>query len=146
MHTRELAGGAVLILIGAAATAYSLASLRLGTLQRLGPGGFPTALGILLVIFGLIILIPALNRTGGFPKIEFVPLAAILASIVSFGFLLRTVGLVPAAAVMILIASRADRRLSLARAAMLAACLALVAALIFPIGLGIRIPIFTWRW
>jgi hypothetical protein len=149
MHARDyrdIVAGGVLIVIGAAVAIHAAVSLGLGTLLRLGPVGFPAALGVILVGFGFVLLIPAFGRVGELPKVRFVPLLAVIASMVVFALMLRTVGMVPAVFVMTLIASRADGKLPLIKAAVLAAILALIAALIFPVGLGIRVPIFAWNW
>jgi hypothetical protein len=143
---RDLIGGGLLILIGAAVTLHATNSLGLGTLLRLGSGGFPAALGVLLVVFGLALIVPAFRRRGELLPIAILPLICVLASILAFAVTLRTLGIVPAVIVMTLIATRADSKLSLFKAGILAVVLATFATLIFPIGLGIRVPILTWNW
>lgn len=143
---RDIIAGAALIVIGVCTAIYTLTSLKLGTTTRMGPGMFPTALCVLLVIFGIIVLVPALSRAGEMPRIDKAPLAAILLSILAFALMVRPFGVVPAVIVMTAISSRADSKLSLLGTAILAALLALLAALIFPIGLGLLIPIFAWPW
>jgi len=143
---RDIIAGAALIVIGGLTAIYTLTSLKLGTTTRMGPGMFPTALSVLLIVFGIAVLIPALSRAGEMPKVDVVPLVAILISILAFALMVRPFGVVPAVVAMTAISSRADSKLSLRGTAILAAFLALLAALIFPIGLGLRIPIFAWPW
>ena len=149
MHTRDyrdIIAGGVLVILGAAVSFHATTSLGLGTLMRLGSGGFPAALGLLLVGFGLALVIPAVARRGELPKVAFVPAVAVLASMLVFALLLRPLGIAPAVFVMTMVATQADRKLTLIKSAVLALLLATIAALIFPIGLGIRVPVFAWDW
>ncbi|MGQ7793624.1 tripartite tricarboxylate transporter TctB family protein [Faunimonas sp. B44] len=143
---RDVIAGCVLIVVGAAVAVHATLSLGLGSTFRLGPGGFPAALGVILVVFGLLLALPAFGRAGELPEIRIVPLAAVVGAVVVFALLLRSVGLAPAVAAMTLVATRADGRLSLVGSATLAVVLAMIAVGIFSIGLGFRIPIFAWRW
>lgn len=149
MHSRnyqDILGGAVLILIGAAAAIYALATLRIGTISQMGPGMFPAAIGGILAVFGLAILIPALFRPGEMLRMDVRSFTAILVSILAFAAMVRPFGMVPAIAVLTLIASRADSRLSPLGTALVAAGLCLCAILIFRIGLSVPIAIIAWPW
>ena len=143
---RDIIAGGVLVLLGAAVTFHAATSLELGTLMRLGSGGFPAALGLLLVGFGVALGAPAVARRGDLPQVAVVPAVAVLASMLVFALLLRPLGIAPAVFVMTMVATQADRKLGLVKSAALAAFLAIIAALIFPIGLGIRVPVFSWDW
>ncbi|MGV6871757.1 tripartite tricarboxylate transporter TctB family protein [Pseudochelatococcus sp. B33] len=141
-----IVGGGVLMALGLFVIAYSLSTLRLGTLQRLGSGGFPTALGVILIVFGIIILIPALRTPGTTTQIALFPFLTITASLLVFAAVLRSLGLVPSVILMTVIAGLPDKNLTLVKSLILGIFLASAAALIFPIGLGIRMPIFAWNW
>lgn len=149
MHSRDyrdILGGGVLIVVGMLVALYALTNLRLGTVSQMGPGMFPAALGLILAMLGLAILVPAFFRRGPLPKMDLVPLAALLLSIFSFAILLRPFGLVPAILVQTAIASRADSKLSPVGTLILAAVLAAGAVLIFRIGLGMPVSIVSWPW
>lgn len=60
--------------------------------------------------------------------------------------MVRPFGVVPAVIAMTWVASRADKEFSHFGAIVLAVILAILAALIFPIGLGVLIPIVAWPW
>ena len=65
----------------------------MGTAARMGPGFFPTLLGGLLAVLGLMLSVPALLRDGEpFPKLHLRPMLMILASIVVFALLLQPLG------------------------------------------------------
>ena len=51
----DLWGGAILALCGAAVAAYSMTHYEFGELRRIGPGFFPSVLGVLLAGLGLFI-------------------------------------------------------------------------------------------
>ena len=55
---RDYAGGMLMAAIGLAA-AFQGSSYQLGTLERMGPGFFPTALGVILAAVGVAIAITA---------------------------------------------------------------------------------------
>ena len=68
----------------------------MGTAAKMGPGYFPTALSILLIVIGLVIAVTAMlsKQTGGdFPTINYKIIAWICGSIVLFGVLLTYMGL-----------------------------------------------------
>src|SRR5690606_5250695 len=92
---RDLIGGVLIMLIGAAAMYHSLTAFSLGTAGRMGPGYFPALVSGLLVLCGIVILIPALRRAGPMPSIEFRPLLWISLSTLAFAVLLVPFGLVP---------------------------------------------------
>ena len=143
---RDIIAGVVLIVIGTLAAIYVISTLKMGTTARMGPGMFPTALSFIIVGFGVAVLLPALFRPGDMPSVNVLPLILILVSILVFGLMIRAFGVVPSVMVMTLIASRADRKLSWFGTSVLAVILAALAALVFPIGLGLLIPIVAWPW
>lgn len=143
---RDIVGGAALIGVGAFVAIHAFTSYRLGTVTNMGPGLFPTALGCLLAALGVIVLVPALFRSGDLPQIDFRPLVTILVSIFTFAVMVRPFGLVPTILVLTLLASLAAGKLSLVGALVLAAGLSILATLIFPVGLGIQVAIIAWPW
>ncbi len=149
MHPRDygdIMGGAALILIGTFATIYALTVLFLGTVRNMGPGMFPAALGCILAGLGVAILVPALFRKGKMPSFTIRPLLTVIASILSFAIMLPPFGLIPAIIVQTLVATQADRKLSMKIALILAAGLSLSATLIFQVGLSLQVAIISWPW
>jgi hypothetical protein len=141
---RDIIGGAILLLGGAFVVAYAVTQLQVGSLARMGPGLFPAALGVLLCCFGMALAVPALFRSGTLPAVDLRPLVFVLGSILAFGLTIRKFGIAPAVVMLTLVATLADRRLSPARALLLAAGLAALAVLIFNVGLDIPVAAYTW--
>lgn len=125
---------------------HSLTAFHVGTLARMGPGYFPALVSGLLVLCGLLILIPALFRAGTMPHLEMRPLFWVSLSTLAFALLLMPFGLVPAIIAQTLLAGISDRKLSWKASFLLAGCLAILATLIFRVGLGLIVPAFAWPW
>src|SRR5438034_905434 len=96
---RDYYAGALMVLIGAIAI-NEARGYQLGTLQKMGPGYFPIALGALLILLG--ILIAGTASTGGYEEQEAMPHAewrgwfCIIAGPVLFVVFGRYLGLGPA--------------------------------------------------
>lgn len=149
MHSRDIQdilGGSALVLIGTFAAIYSLTSLRLGTVNAMGPGMFPAALACILVALGLLIIIPALFRKGEMPKADIRPFLTIVVGIFAFGIMVRPFGLIPSIFALTFVASLADKRLSLPRVLILAAALSVTTTVIFRVALGLQLPVIAWPW
>jgi hypothetical protein len=103
--------GTLFVLLGA--TVVVLAQdYRMGTGARMGPGYFPTMLGVVLAGLGLSLALPALARDGeGLPKLHFRPFLVILTAILVFGATLHYLGFVAAIAALVLVSSLADPEL-----------------------------------
>jgi len=141
---RDLIGGIVLIVIGLFAAIHAQ-QYELGQLQRMGPGYFPTALGLLLAVLGGFVAVPALFREGTRVKIEWKSLLWVTASILVFAVFLNMLGLVITAILTILAASMASD-LTWRGRFILSGCVALITYAIFSFGLGMLIPIWPWSY
>jgi drug/metabolite transporter (DMT)-like permease len=85
---------------------------QFGTSQRMGPGYFPTVLGILLILLGLMVALPALKKTA--PEtdpgiIGWRGLLIVLGSVALYAFLLPRLGFVVSLIALIVISSVAHR-------------------------------------
>src|SRR3546814_19925453 len=106
---KNFVAGALYVSFGAL-VAIGSASYDLGTAQRMGPGYFPLALGLLLMGVGLLVAASALGAAGPRTELGHWPMgtvAVVLLSVVLFGLLLRPPGLLLAATVLILASARA---------------------------------------
>lgn len=70
LDRREATGGALLTAVGAAFAVYAGAKYSIGTVVSMGPGMIPVSLGVLLAIFGLIILAGAKRADGSHADIR----------------------------------------------------------------------------
>jgi hypothetical protein len=118
---------------------------QMGTAQRMGPAYFPTVLGGLLAVLGLVIAIQGLRRnevSGEIERLHFRPLLIVLGAVVLFGALLRPAGLVVALLVLIGLSSYASHEFRLREVIPLAALLVLLVLAVFIWGLGLVIPLW----
>ena len=118
-----------------------------GTAGRMGPGYFPIVVSWLLVLFAAISMVRSL-RVEGEPlgHIAWKPMALIVGSIVAFGFLVTTAGLVIAMIVMVLMSAAASEKFSFDWTATAGlAALVTFCALVFVRGLGVPMPLLgSW--
>ena len=149
MHSRDfrdiLAGG-LLIAIGLIAAINASMSYPLGSLRHMGPGMFPAMLGWLLAGLGMLVLLPALFRTGQLPRPEMRPLITVCAALVAFAMCIRTLGLAPAIIATVLVSVLADNKLGFFGALVLACVLSLTAVLVFVYALGMPLQVVNWRY
>lgn len=143
-YTDIIAGG--LIIAFGVATAIYAQRYSMGNATRMGPGYFPTVLGWLLAVLGLLVLLPALRRQGEgrWPEVHWRPLFAILAGIGAFGLTVREFGIVPATFLLVGIAVFAQHRVRLGHTLALCAGISVLGVLVFIQGLGVILPIFNW--
>jgi len=139
----DLIGGALMFVLGIFFAVYAR-NYDLGTLARMGPGYFPTALGVVLAVLGVLIFLPALKREGVMPEIQWRNVILTLGGIVVFAFTLRNLGLVVACLSTVIIVSLADRETTWRLRLILAVSVTLITVLIFKVGLGMVIPIWWW--
>ena len=86
---KDYYGGALMILVGLSA-AYAGSHYRIGTLSRMGPGFFPTSLGVLLTAVGAAIALGAsLTNTQALARFPFDPRAcsAILGGLIAWAWI-----------------------------------------------------------
>lgn len=85
---------------------------QFGTSQRMGPGYFPTVLGVLLVLLGLLVGLPAMRARAEETHVESVGwrgLIVVLAGVALYAYLLPRLGFVISLTVLLVISSMAHR-------------------------------------
>ncbi len=142
--TRDLIGGIALIAIGVFAAMHAR-QYELGELQRMGPGYFPTVLGIILAVLGVLVAVPALFREGTSIKIEWKSLLWVMVSILVFAVLLNHLGMIFTSVLAVIASSMASDIKWKARL-ILSGCIAVITYLIFSFGLGMVIPVWPWSY
>ncbi|MEM5370800.1 tripartite tricarboxylate transporter TctB family protein [Paraburkholderia azotifigens] len=158
---KDRLGGALMVLTGAGAAQQGI-TYSLGTLAAPGPGLFPGALGVLLMLVGLAIAItgtrnPAAARAAAralagadaappepAPRPEWRGWFCIVLSIVAFIVLGSHGGLVPASFAVAFIAALGDRDNTLLAAGMLGVAMAAVSVVVFWWLLQLQLPLFQW--
>jgi hypothetical protein len=148
MHAnhRDLAAGAVFILIGACFGLNAWFTLRIGEAQAMGPGYFPVTLGAVLVALGVAIGLNAVGKGAEpFGHVSWRGVVLVAVSIFLFAMTVRGLGFGPALFVSTLLAALASGRLSLAGSALLAICMSVFSAGVFIYALRLPYPVIG-RW
>lgn len=117
----------------------------MGTAARMGPAFFPTMLGIMLLLLGMLIAFEGLARVGHEGKVEpfnFKALILVLGAVIAFGLLLRPGGMVVALFALIVVSSYASPEFKLRDALLLWVGLTLLVLAVFIKGLGMTIPVW----
>ena len=138
---RDFLAGLLFVVLGGLTIALAH-NFPLGTTMRMGPGYFPTALGVILVGFGVYVLIRGL-RSGEKVKGEWGwrPLFLIALSIVLFGFLLDRLGLIVACLALFFVAAGAGREFRFKEVLLLAVVMTAFAAVVFLYALKLPYPL-----
>lgn len=148
MHSRDyrdMIGGLLLMFMGAGAACYAWTSYPTGTLRQMGPGLYPTWLGVILFGLGVLVLVPAMRRTGPrLPKPQFRPLLAITGGGLAFALSIDRFGIIPAVMLLTVLCVLANNKLRLPATLALAIGLSVFSLLIFQVGLSI--PVHAFRW
>ena len=147
INSRELMSAALLMAIGIA-TAVGGSNYTIGSLARMGPGFFPVALGVLLVILSLLMVLTPVSLEDRLaedqPAPEYRAWACVALGVIAFIVLGTYGGLVPGTLTLVLISALGDQRNTLKSALALAAGVTAAAVLLFKLVLELQIPLLTW--
>jgi Tripartite tricarboxylate transporter TctB family len=142
-HPKDFWTGIIFLSIGLAAV-YIGQDYQMGSAGRMGPAYFPTILGALLAVIGLIAVIRSCMRPGeAVGKFYIREIVLILSAVVLFGFLMRRAGLVPAVLVQVLLSAYASPKFTWAASLLIALGLAVFSVVVFVKLLGLPMPIFV---
>lgn len=125
---------------------YIARDYPMGSAMRMGPGYFPTYLGVVMAILGATITALSFKVEGGRVK-PFAWRAMILLSVafVVFGWGIDHVGFVPALAALIFLSALAGREFKLKEVLILMVGLIVGCWALFIYGLELPFPLFWWR-
>ena len=140
---KDFLAGLLFALMGAAFAAVAATSYAQGTPARMGAGFFPLVLGLVLAAVGLVVMARSLLVAGdGLPRLHLRPLLSLLLALVLFGLMLRPLGLIVSAAVLVLVGGVSSPDFRLKEGVLLAAGLSVGAVLLFVLALGLPLPIW----
>jgi Tripartite tricarboxylate transporter TctB family len=142
-NNKDLWAGAMLIATGGASILIAR-DYPFGTTFRMGPGYFPSVLGGILVLFGLILIIKGLRSA---EKIaagwSLRALIVVPLSLVLFGWLMDHAGFVPALVVLIFGSAAGGSEFKFIEVASLTVILTALSVLIFSVGLQLPYPLIV---
>ncbi|MDA1116708.1 MAG: tripartite tricarboxylate transporter TctB family protein [Proteobacteria bacterium] len=139
---KDFWAGAMFIAFGAGMAAIAIKDYQMGNAVRMGPAYFPTVLGGLLAILGLVLLLRALALKGEkIGQFHFRPLLLILAACVAFGYLLKPLGLLGALLLLVFISAYGGHEFKWKEVLILYAGLFVFSVLVFVKGLTLPFPI-----
>jgi hypothetical protein len=117
----------------------------MGTGQRMGPAFFPTILGGLLAVLGVVVGLKGLaaeTLDGKLERFHLGPISWVLGAVIAFALLLRPAGLVVALVALIGISSFGSHEFKARDTVLLAIGLCLLVLAVFIYGLGLTIPVW----
>jgi len=119
-----------------------IAGYKMGSSVRMGPAYFPVMLGGLLAFLGLLVLFDSIVEKGpDVAKFHFRPLLFIAASSLAFAYLLRPLGLVLAAIVLVFISAFGGHEFKWKEVAIMSVVLSIFVVLVFVKALSLPFPI-----
>ena len=143
---RDFWSGLMFFSFGAVAV-YIARDYPMGAAMRMGPGYFPTYLGVLLMLMGVVIAVRGIvgrgEEIGGW---ALRPLIVLSVAILVFAYAMDTLGFVPGLALLILGSALASREFRLLEALALATVLIIGAVAIFIYGIELPYRLFWWSW
>ena len=150
VRKRDFYAGGLVILFGVV-MALKGPGYKLGTLMHMGPGFLPTALGIILIFLGLMIVGTAVVTPEGederiIPEHpEWLGWACILAGPLCFIFFGGLFGLIPGIFACVFVSSLGDRTATLKSSVVLAAVVTIFGVGLFSYLLQVPMPLLAWR-
>jgi hypothetical protein len=144
-HSKDFWSGVIFLTTGIGFVGFGR-DYPMGTAMSMGPAYFPTVLGGLLALIGLILIVRVLLRPGpAVGTLALGKLGLVTASTVLFALLLRRLGLVGALLLLVVVSAYASARFRWSVALTLAVGLAVGSSIIFVWLLSLPIPLLgTW--
>lgn len=139
---KDFWAGAMFIAFGAGMGAIAVTSYQMGSAVRMGPAYFPTVLGGLLAVLGLVLLVRSFALKGEkVARFHFRPLVMILVAVLAFGYALKPLGLVGAILLLVFISALGGHEFKWKEVGILYVALLIFSVLVFVKGLTLPFPI-----
>lgn len=136
--------GVLFLVVGTAAALYAR-RYGVGSTLQMESGFFAVVVGGMLAVVGLALALRSLSQAQGEEHVEPValrPLVLILGSVIGFGAMLLTFGLVISSSALVVVSSLASKEFGLRYVIPTAIVLVISCSLIFVYGLGLPIPLW----
>lgn len=156
VRNRDFYAGGLMVIVGTIATVIA-PSYGLGTMMRIGPGFFPTMLGVALIIIGVMIIVAGMlpkskieadedDILSALPKrMEWRGWSCLLAGPIMFALLGEHFGLIPAAFSCVFVSAMGDRKATVLESLVLAGAVSVFGGLLFSYLIRIPLPMLAWR-
>ena len=118
---------------------------QFGTTQRMGPGYFPTVLGMMLVALGILVALPSIRHDAQethVGKIGWRGLLVILGAVVLYAILLPRLGFVVSMAALVIMSAMASKEFTWKAALLSTVVLGLFSYAVFVKGLELQFPVW----
>jgi hypothetical protein len=140
-NAKDFCTGGIYIAFGLSTVIIGL-DYGMGRVVKMGPAYFPTVIGGLLILVGIISVVRSFLQSGtpigGF---TLKGLALVIVSVIVFGLIVKGAGLAIALPVLVIISTFASNQFRWVSSLSLAAGLTLFCVLVFIKGLGVPLPI-----
>jgi hypothetical protein len=140
-NQKDFWSGIIFLVVGLAAVIIGR-EYTMGTAGRMGPAYFPTILGWLLALLGMISIVRSLFRPGEpISRFAIKDIVMIMSAVILFGLLIRGAGLFVAVITLVMLSGFASTKFKVLPFLAVAIGLAIFAVLVFVTGLGLPMPI-----
>jgi hypothetical protein len=140
---KDFWAGLMFVGVGLFFAIWAVVNYQMGSAVRMGPAYFPTVLGGLLAVLGLMVLAGSFAIAGPkVPTLHFRPLVLVLAACLAYGYLMKPLGLVLSTAVMVFVAALGGHEFRWKEVTVLATLLILFSVLVFVKGLTLPFPLW----
>ena len=141
---KDFSAGLMFIVIGAV-FGYGATSYPMGTAVRMGPAYFPSILGWGTVVLGLFVLVESFFVDEDPPApVLWRPVILVIGSVMLFGALINTGGLITATVVQIIVSALGGHEFRWKEAIISATIMSITVWAIFDKALGLPFKLFPW--
>jgi hypothetical protein len=139
---KDFWAGMMFIAFGLFFMIWAMTHYQMGTAVRMGPAYFPTVLGGMLAVLGLLVLIESLAMQGPpVPAFAFRPLILISLACVVYGYIMKPLGLIGATAALVFISALGGHEFKWREVTTLFLVLIVFSIAVFVKGLTLPFPI-----
>ena len=125
---------------------YISTDYPIGSAMRMGPGYFPTGIGIILIILGAIIGLTSFKVVGdNVGQFAFKPMILLSVAFAVFGWAIDNIGFIPALFILIALSSAAGKEFKMKELIPMSVVLIVGSWALFIWGLELPFPLFWWR-
>lgn len=140
---KDLWAGLMFIAFGLFFLIWAQMFYQMGSAVRMGPAYFPSVLGGLLALLGVLVLIDAFVEEGPkVPTFHFRPMIFVLAGCLAFAYILKPAGLIVSIFALVVVSALGGHEFRWKEVVILAAVLAVFSVFVFVKGLTLPFPIW----